>query len=56
MDKAEVLAEDFISGRLSCDECPDLTTLVEAVRNSEMPKKEFVEIIERHLQKLQELT
>jgi hypothetical protein len=47
--RSEQVAEDLLEGKLSCDDCPDLKKMVESVRNNEMGKEEFEQIIDYHL-------
>jgi hypothetical protein len=50
MDKALDTANKLLDGSLSCGTCPALSELVERVRNKELEKSEFVNIIRANLQ------
>ena len=47
--RAEELAYQYLSGRLSSNECPDLSQLVQDTRNGKISVDDFVNIIDFHL-------
>lgn len=55
-DRAKQLAEDFLSGRIKCDDCSNLNQLIEDVRVDKISREQFIEIIQNHLNRLGEVT
>jgi hypothetical protein len=49
-DRAENVSEMLLDGRMSCEICPTLTDLVRKVKENEMSKSDFVNIIRSNIE------
>jgi uncharacterized Fe-S cluster-containing protein len=50
LSRIEQVSEDLISGKIPCDDCPDLKRMVEQARQTDLGKERLEQIIDYHLQ------